>query len=233
MTIDAKYHPTTEQLEGFSKGTLSPGMNVAIAAHVEMCSECRDATAKLEAAASEEWLRSPPDTKARSINFSSMIDSIVAHPQIKGDQTPIGSVSEIHMLDHSVTLPRALAKVASDGLVWKHLAGGINQASVALDDQTQCEFLYMKPNSQVPMHKHQGNEVTLVLDGSFEDESGHYKKSDFVVRTTGDLHRPASEEGCLCFAVLDSPLTFTKGLARLLNPFIRYRFRRATSAAAH
>jgi len=62
---------------------------------------------------------------------------------------------------------------------------------------------------------------------------GHYRPADFVVRTAKDLHQPASEEGCLCFAVLDSPLTFTKGLARLLNPFIRYRFRRATSAAAH
>ena len=162
-----------------------------------------------------------------------MIDSIVDHPQMKGDRTRADSVSEIHMLDHSVTLPRALAKVASDGLVWNQLAGGINQAMVTLDDQTQCEFLYMKPGSQVPVHKHQGNEVTLVLDGSFEDELGHYKPADFVVRTAKDLHQPASEEGCLCFAVLDSPLTFTKGLARLLNPFIRYRFRRATSAAAH
>ena len=233
MNIDAKYHPTTEQLEGFAQGTLTTGMNVAIAAHVEMCPKCNDTISKLEVAASEEWLRRTPDTKAKSINFSSMIDSIVEHPQVKGDEVPLDNVPVIHMLDHSVTLPRALAKVASNGLVWKHLAGGINQAAVTLDDQTQCEFLYMKPNSQVPIHKHQGNEVTLVLDGSFEDESGHYKRSDFVVRTSGDLHRPASEEGCLCFAVLDSPLTFTKGLARLLNPFIRYRFRRATSAAAH
>ena len=119
------------------------------------------------------------------------------------------------MLDHSVTLPRALAKVASDGLVWNQLAGGINQATVTLDDQTQCEFLYMKPGSQVPVHKHQGNEVTLVLDGSFEDDLGHYKPADFVVRTAKDLHQPASEEGCLCFAVLDSPLTFHQGASPL------------------
>jgi hypothetical protein len=29
--------------------------------------------------------------------------------------------------------------------------------------------------------------------------------------------------------VLDSPLTFTSGLARLFNPINNYRFRRATS----
>ena len=136
----------------------------------------------------------------------------------------------MHMLDHSVRLPKVLAKIASEGLVWKKLAGGINQASVALDDETQCEFLYMKPGSQVPVHKHQGKEVTLVLDGSFSDELGKYGPADFVVRDTSHTHQPASEEGCLCFAVLDSPLTFTSGLARLLNPFLKYRFKRATSA---
>jgi putative transcriptional regulator len=112
------------------------------------------------------------------------------------------------------------------------MAGGINQASVMLDNETQCEFLYMKPGSQVPVHKHRGNEITLVLDGSFSDEMGHYRESDFVLRNVSHQHQPMSDEGCLCFAVQDSPLMFTKGLARLLNPFLQYRFRRATSAQA-
>jgi putative transcriptional regulator len=117
-------------------------------------------------------------------------------------------------------------------LVWKKLAGGINQAQVVLDNKTQCEFIYMTPGSQVPVHRHQGSEITLVLDGSFSDELGHYKASDFMVRTKDNLHRPTSEEGCLCFAVLDSPLTFTKGLARLMNPLIQYKFRKAMAQRA-
>jgi putative transcriptional regulator len=233
MITEAKYHPTAEQLGGFARGTLTAGMNVVISAHVELCKECRGRTISLEAEAAAEILRSVPETRPQSKDFSDIIDSIVKQPQLQTDEQASDPVREIHMLEHSVSLPKVLAKVASEGLVWKKLAGGINQASVTLDDQTQCEFLYMKPGSQVPVHKHQGSEVTLVLDGSFSDESGHYKQSDFVVRTGSDIHQPASEEGCLCFAVLDSPLTFTKGLARLLNPFIRYRFRRATAAAAH
>ena len=235
MTSEAKFHPTLEQLEGFARGTLSAGMNVVISAHVELCKSCRTQVAELEAQASNEWIQTTADTAQADSNvkdFSSMIDSIVNHPQLQEDQQA-SDVSEIHMLNHSVSLPKVLAKVASEGLVWKKLAGGINQATVTLDDQTQCEFLYMKPGSQVPVHKHQGSEITLVLDGSFSDELGHYKQSDFVVRTSKDMHQPVSEEGCLCFAVLDSPLTFTKGVARLLNPFIRYRFRRATAAASH
>ena len=74
MNIDAKYHPTPEQLEGFAQGSLTPGMNVVISAHVEMCAICRKSISELEQAASEEWLRNTPDTRASSINFSAMID---------------------------------------------------------------------------------------------------------------------------------------------------------------
>ncbi len=232
MTNNAKFHPTEKQLGEFVRGTLTAGMNVAISAHVELCDYCRGRISSLEAEAAAEMLQAIPVARSNDKDFSSMIDSIVNHPQTQADEHDTDSVTKIHMLEHSVSLPKVLVKVASEGLEWKKLAGGINQASVTLDDQTQCEFLYMKPGSQVPVHKHQGSEVTLVLDGSFSDESGHYKQSDFVVRTGSDIHQPASEEGCLCFAVLDSPLTFTKGLARLLNPFIRYRFRRATAAAS-
>ena len=234
MNTEAKFHPEEKLLQGFAEGTLSAGLNVVIAAHVEQCESCRGKTSELEAKATVDWLQSgsASDTKS-SPDFSSMLADITSSPQTKAEieESAVvdNSVTEIHMLDHSVRLPKVLAKVASEGLVWKKLAGGINQASVTLDDQTQCEFLYMKPGSQVPVHKHQGTEVTLVLDGSFSDELGKYRPADFVVRDKTHTHQPASDEGCLCFAVLDSPLTFTSGLARLLNPFLRYRFRRATS----
>jgi len=174
--------------------------------------------------------------KPKTPDFTNMISAIVEQPQATelapAANSDDNSVNEMHMLNHSVILPHVLAKAASQGLVWKKLAGGINQAQIVLDNKTQCEFIYMTPGSQVPVHRHQGSEVTLVLDGSFSDELGHYKASDFMVRTKYNLHRPTSEEGCLCFAVLDSPLTFTKGLARLMNPFIQYKFRKAIAQRA-
>lgn len=248
MNTEANFHPAEDLLAGFANGSLSAGMNVVISAHVEQCAHCRKRTSELEAKATLDWLQSTDSLHANGDdtgnnvnssdrsdpantipNFSHMVADITSQPQLRDVESEDDSVAEIHMLDHSVRLPKVLAKVASEGLVWKKLAGGINQASVTLDDQTQCEFLYMKPGSQVPVHKHQGTEVTLVLDGSFSDEMGKYQKSDFVVRDKSHTHQPASDEGCLCFAVLDSPLTFTSGLARLLNPLLRYRFHRATS----
>lgn len=234
MTNSANFHPSLDLLTEFSEGRLSTGMSVALSAHIELCGMCQGKASELESEAATSWMQG--SDKQGAPDFSSMVSAIVEQPQTSELEPEAKSernlANEMHMLNHSVTLPRALAKAASEGLVWKKLAGGINRAQVTLDNKTQCEFIYMTPGSQVPIHKHQGSEVTLVLDGSFSDELGHYKASDFMVRTQDNLHRPTSEEGCLCFAVLDSPLTFTKGLARLMNPFIQYKFRKAMAQRA-
>jgi len=232
MTSAVTHHPSPEMLRAFAEGSLSTGLSVAVSAHVEMCTDCRERTSALETEATLDWLQDPARDNAGDRDFSHMIDAIVGQAQV-AEETPASesTVREIHMLEGSVTLPRVLAKLASEGLVWRKMAGGINQAAVSLDHETQCEFLYMKPGIQVPVHKHKGNEITLVLDGSFSDESGRYEESDFVSRDSSHQHQPVSEEGCLCFYVLDKPLVFTSGLARLLNPLIQYQFKRATSRA--
>lgn len=227
MNTDLDCHPTTEVLKEYAQGSLSAGWSVALSAHLELCQSCRQKYEELEAEAANSW---PHDSTGQGTQeFSDLIASIIDQPQEDSadSQMPQESpIAEIHMLDHSFTLPKILAKAANEGLVWKKLAGGINQAKLDIDTETQCEFIYMSPGSQTPMHKHQGSEITLVLDGSFSDASGTYEPADFIVRSGKDEHQPISEEGCLCFAVLDSPLTFTQGVARLFNPINRYRFRK-------
>ena len=229
MNTDIGCHPTAAILNDYVQGNLSTGLSVALSAHLELCSMCRERSSELESEAAMSFMQAHAEDGAS--DFSHLIADIVSQPQAQdgSDGEAVSSkcsIAEIHMLDHSFTLPRVLAKAANEGLVWKKLPGGINQATVDIDTETQCEFIYMSPGSQTPVHRHQGSEVTLVLDGSFKDESGVYKPADFIIRSGKDEHQPVSEEGCLCFAVLDSPLTFTRGLARLFNPINRYKFRK-------
>lgn len=227
-TMKSNLHPSTEMLEKFVSGDLSVGVNLAISAHVEMCDQCKSAIQESELRTADQWTNAESSSSAvYQADTASMIDSIIATPQLKEPIEEESEVGSIHMLDRSVKLPKVLAKAASEGLVWKQLGAGISQADVKIDEEAHCSFLYMKPGSQTPVHKHQGTETTLVLDGSMTDELGEYGKSDFIFRTNNDTHQPRTEDGCLCFSVLDSPLTFTKGLARLLNPINRLRFQRA------
>ena len=230
--MKSNLHPSTEMLEKFVSGDLSVGVNLAISAHVEMCDQCKSAIQEIELSTADQWTNAESSSSAvYQADTASMIDSIIATPQLKEPIEEESEVGSIHMLDRSVKLPKVLAKAASEGLVWKQLGAGISQADVKIDEEAHCSFLYMKPGSQTPVHKHQGTETTLVLDGSMTDELGEYGKSDFIFRTNNDTHQPRTEDGCLCFSVLDSPLTFTKGLARLLNPINRLRFQRAVGKA--
>lgn len=222
MSTEVTLHPPQEQLRQFVEGELSAGLSVALSAHIERCAVCQRASAKLEAQAVANWDASLKfgDTQ----DFSELLDKITRQPQEAEAAVPAAVPRELKLDNRIISLPRVLAKIADAGLNWKNLGGGISQAEVRLDDRTKCEFIYMTPGSKAPQHTHRGNEVMLVLDGSFCDELGDYQATDFVVRDPRHRHQPRTEEGCLCFSVLDSPLVFTQGLLRLWNPISRMLF---------
>ena len=235
MNTEAKLHPSTELLNQFVQGELVTGRSVVVSAHMELCESCSAKAKELQALAVSSWvdlgsaLQSDQSIEADCSNTAA---GIVKSPQIKSEQIEALVEVDIGILNHSIKLPKVLAKAASQGLRWKKVAGGISEAQLFLDNETMCEFIYMAPGCQVPVHTHQGSESTLVLDGSFEDELGEYKTADFIIRDAQHNHQPRSEEGCLCFAVLDSPLRFTDGFAKLMNPVNRYKFKKATSRVA-
>lgn len=232
MSTEVQLHPSTELLNQFVQGELATGKSVVVSAHMELCKSCSAKAKELQALAVSAWVDPSKAVDPSQSDYSSMVANIVKSPQIKSESIEELVEVQIDVLHCSLKLPKVLAKAASQGLKWKKVAGGISEAQLFLDNETQCEFIYMAPGCEVPMHTHQGSESTLVLQGSFEDELGAYRASDFIVRDSKDSHQPRSKEGCLCFAVLDSPLQFTKGLARLMNPINRYKFKKAISQVA-
>jgi putative transcriptional regulator len=229
MTSKIQRHPSTQLIEKFYRGELAPGISVAISAHLELCACCTAKSESIINQAAAEWSDAAEGIDCKDVEppeADEILNAILSQPQqvIKPVEKVISQ--KIHLLQHSVKVPDILAKVAGEELCWKKLPGGINHAPIALDLNAQCEFLYMKPGSQIPQHKHQGMEITLVLDGSFNDDGGDYYPGDFIVRTGEDSHAATSDDGCLCFTVLDSPVIFTSGFARFFNPLNRYLFNR-------
>ncbi len=235
MSAEVTLHPSTGLLNQFVQGELTTGTSVIVSAHMELCKSCRGKAKDLQALAVSAWvdpsISAQPD-ESRESSFSTIIESIVKAPQVKSE--PVEELLEVdfEVMNASIGLPRVLAKAAAEGLKWQRAPGGISEANLFLDDETQCEFIYMAPGSRAPVHTHVGSETTLILHGSFRDDLGEYRKSDFVVRDSQHQHQPATEDGCLCFAVLDGPLKFTQGIARLLNPYNRYKFKTAVSSPA-
>ena len=224
MNDSVVHHPTEEMLARFARRELSAGMSVIVSAHLEMCDLCRVRVAELESAELRAWNAEPQLPQADAPEFGGMIEGIVKQPRQDAApmETPVADTLEQFVKD--LRLPRALRRSAVD-LRWTRLTEGIHQAIVPIDHETRCEFIYMAAGASTPAHTHYGREYTLVLQGRFHDELGSYGNGDFLSRDASHEHQPASETGCLSFAVLDQPLRFTRGLPRLLNPINRLRFR--------
>lgn len=111
-----------------------------------------------------------------------------------------------------------------DRLRWRPLP---NAREAVLDLGTpgyRTSLLRVRAGRAVPQHTHEGHELTLVLEGSFRDHLGHYRRGDLAITDPTITHQPRADEGedCLCLAVTDARLRLTGPFGRLLNPFLRH-----------
>jgi len=58
------------------------------------------------------------------------------------------------------------------------------------------------PRSRFPHHQHPGGEEILVLEGTFQDESGDFPAGSYIRNPPGTGHAPGSDEGCVIFVKL-------------------------------
>ena len=84
-------------------------------------------------------------------------------------------------------------------------------------------MLRIKPGGTSSTHTHMADEYTVILEGSFSDESGLYHKGDFLMRDSRHKHTPVAtrDRECICLAVTEGPIQLTGFFGRLLNPLLR------------
>ena len=82
-------------------------------------------------------------------------------------------------------------------------------------------LIKVRAGRKVPQHTHEGSELTVVLDGAFHDETGHYVRGDLVIADASLDHRPmADDQGDPCTSGGDGrTLAPDWSLRALLNPF--------------
>lgn len=209
-------HPTQTQLIEFVEGNCPPALSLIISAHCDMCPLCRQTVQLLETRVSEDALDGFDDCA----EFSSMLANITSMPVAESFSIP-RKEQTIELDGRQFDVPRALRRYIDKTGNWSHLLGNLWQAPVDLGPIGKANFIYMQKDGAVPEHTHRGNELTLVIDGEFSDGISHYDTGDFILMNDQNTHAPHSEasEGCLVFSIVDAPLHFTSGVARLLNPF--------------
>ena len=225
-----KHHPNSAILQDFVDGNLADSVSLIVASHVELCEHCQKQVSMLTAQAADLAFES--DSLELKLSDSEIDAFLVddgefdfdAINQITADLSQAVEVAveaqQETVYNTTFTIPRALNSVVRKD--WMNL-GKISRARLDFDDESHhTSLLHIDKDGQVPCHTHKGFEITLLLEGSFEDEMGVYNKGDFIWLDGEHTHQPATKEGCVCLTVSSDALYFTKGVSQLFNPLGRY-----------
>jgi putative transcriptional regulator len=208
-----KHHPTEQMMQQYVQGLLPASLSVAISAHVELCECCANKVSALELQNSKSLF--VDDTTIDFDDDMSDLISMITSDDILNDVKPYISSKFSHQ-NKEFVLPRAIAGLERSNF---SQIGKLSRARIDLDDgELRASLLQIDAGGEIPNHTHTGFEVTLLLDGEFEDESGKYTAGDFIWLDGRHSHTPKTETGCLCFTLANSALHFNKGISKLLNP---------------
>jgi putative transcriptional regulator len=108
-----------------------------------------------------------------------------------------------------------------DKLKWKSIYKGFREFNIPLKDNDTIKLIKMDPGTSVPLHSHNGKEYILVIDGSFCDEYGEYKKGDMQINDQKIKNNPSAcdTNGCICLSITESDVVFFGKFASILNLF--------------
>ncbi|HCH02808.1 MAG TPA: transcriptional regulator [Vibrio sp.] len=215
-----RHHPTHELMSVFASGELPASLSIAVAAHLELCRDCQTTVDRItQQAAQQEFTTSSTSYQQdHEDDFADMIAQITQDDALFDAQIYSDKAVEqtIEFKGQHYTLPRALQSLV---LQKPQKLGKLTRSRIDLQEGSlKTSLLHIEPGGSVPMHTHKGFELTLLLDGEFEDQMGKYQKGDFIWLTGEHEHTPTTTTGCLCFTVSNDALQFTQGISKLLNP---------------
>lgn len=205
------HHVPDAMLAAYAAGTLPHAFAVAVASHVSLCPQCRVALEAHQAVGGAVL----EDTNAVAVS-SSLKDSILA--QLDDPFTP-HPVFERNGIYPGPVMEAMQGRAPK----WQKLGMGVRQDILSADANGSVRLLYIPSGQAVPDHSHNGLELTLVLQGSFSDDTGRFGVGDIEIADETLEHTPIADPGdaCICLAATDASLRFSALMPRLLQPLFR------------
>ncbi len=209
MTI--KHHLPDATLLGYSAGTLPEAFNLIVAAHVSLCDACRAGVESYDALGG---------ALLNEANDSSMAPTSLETALRRLDDTRAPTPTT-----QGGVFPAALQDYVGGDLAsvkWRAMGMGVKQAVLPTSSAATARLLMIPEGAAMPDHTHNGTEMTLVLQGAFDDADGHFARGDIDVADAAVTHTPVASKGadCICLVVTDAPLRFTAWLPRVLQRII-------------
>lgn len=215
--MNISHHFDDATLMAYAAGTLPQGMALVVACHLHWCPECRQRVKQAEAVGG---------ALLDNINPVEVSDSALENILASLDELPAAAPKQVKAsAPNQSELPYPLSTYLDkslDDLPWKWIGYGMYQVDLNFGGPGAARLFKLAPGVSVPHHTHTGNELTLILRGSYSDEIGRFRRGD-VADLDGDvLHQPIVDTGedCICLIATDAPLKFTGIMGRLIQPFV-------------
>ena len=211
MTTALEINGATDALFAqFAAGQLRGPAHALIEAHLELKATNRNFVSALEGMAAGDLDNIAPVAIS---NRDARLDAIFNASALPSALPVAGSI-----------IPRALQRYANldvADIPWKSVLPGFKEWDLGIEDGCEIHMFWIKEGRKMPTHTHEGNELFLVLDGSFEDESGVYGAGDISIADENVNHRPIAgkDRPCIGFAVTDAPLRLTGSLTEKIGMF--------------
>ncbi|MBN9670424.1 ChrR family anti-sigma-E factor [Roseibium aggregatum] len=209
-----------ELLAGYAAGSLTYPAQALVGAHLELSDRNRAYVSSLETLAAVALDQVEPVALA---DREALLASVFASgdmPLNENGPEPDGGAEEAGPVPQSL---RSIVGQSMQSLPWKTLLPGVRECKFGEIDGCVSSLLWVRAGRAMPSHTHHGTELTLVLQGGFKDEDGHYVAGD-VAFADGDVdHKPIADEDedCICFAVTAGRLQLTGPVGRWFAPFMR------------
>ncbi|MCW8354860.1 ChrR family anti-sigma-E factor [Marinomonas pontica] len=221
------YHPSIETLTDYAAGSLPLTHALCVSTHIEHCHECQQQIRKLEMLGSHLFDQTKVESRRLNRLKDRFFEQLAEQPVQEIMEMALQKESKNTSWEEQYAVPNSLRQFIKQGydeLNWMRLSPSFKIATLYNEEGgAQVALTRVKAGAHMPTHTHTGDEITLVLEGAFSDESGVYRQGDFINRDASHKHKPivTKDAECICLTVLDAPIEFTGWLARLLNPIIR------------
>lgn len=223
MTL--KHHISDDTLLAYVNGTLAETLSVVVATHLAICPQCRKHMDLMLSVGSLYLDQSKP--MELSNDELDLCDEIMLSPQekpAKGNRKSLNTAA-----DPIRSVPKPLSDLLPcdiDDIPWKKLVPGMShyplQGHANSDGKGALRLIKISPGMTLPEHSHSGQELTLILRGSYIDEVGRFAAGDISDLDDSLHHQPVADtdKDCICLIATDAPLKFKGFFSRLLQPLI-------------
>ncbi len=214
MSTTIMRHPDPATLMNYAAGCLAEPLAAVTAAHISMCGECHAELAGME------LLCAALLSKAELV-------PIGAAMQVPCRPADVSSCEVARsLIDAGNKLPAPIAaafQLSFETIRWKRLGPGIWHHRLPLSPGVGGDLRLLKigPGRVMPDHGHGGSELTLVLDGAYNDETGSYRRGDMQDVDETVEHTPVADKvtGCICLIASERPARFKSLVGKLMQPW--------------